>query len=179
MLGGRDLLSVEDTIVGEERSLSAYLSSPSEPLLNMVEERFPLSSGLFGADYKESVQSNHLELYLSKPLHGQYIHEINSQCDRKLRWSWLRKGSLVKEIEGFIMAAQEQVLATNLVKNRIHHLPVFPLCRLCHSCDEMVDHLTSSCSHVAQSQYKARHDQVASFVHWHLCRSSGFDIVNQ
>jgi len=36
--------------------------------------------------------------------------------------------------------------------------------------------LQSSCS---SAQYKARHDQVASFVHWHLCRSSGFDVVNQ
>jgi len=66
------------------------------------------------------------------------------------------------------MAAQEQALATNVVKNKIHHLQVSPLCRLCHSCDETVDHLISGCSCIAQSQYKARHDQVALFVHWHL-----------
>jgi len=71
VLGGRGLLSIEDAIVGEEWSLSAYLSSSSEPLLKLVEEYFPLSSGLFAADYKESVQACHLELYLAKPLHGR------------------------------------------------------------------------------------------------------------
>ena len=43
--------------------------------MRLVEECFPLSSGLFGADYKKSVQSDHLEL--SKPLHGQFMCEIN------------------------------------------------------------------------------------------------------
>ena len=99
-----------------------YLLTPKH-LLKLVEERFPLS-GLFGADCKECAQTYHLELYLSKPLHGQFMCEINTQCDQKLQWSWLRQGKLDKQIEGFIMAAQEQALATNLVKNRVHYLPV-------------------------------------------------------
>ena len=77
------------------------------------------------------------------------------------------------------MAAQEQALTTNIIKNRIHHLSVSPLSRLCHSCDETVDHLISGCSHLAQSQYKARHDQVASLVHWHLRKSAGIDVVGK
>lgn len=40
-LGDRGLLSIEDTIVGEERSLNVYLSSSPEPLLRLVRERFP------------------------------------------------------------------------------------------------------------------------------------------
>ena len=35
-LGGRGLLSIEDSIVGEERSLSAYMSLTPEPLLKLV-----------------------------------------------------------------------------------------------------------------------------------------------
>ena len=178
-LGGRGLLSIEEIIVGEERNLSAYLSSSPEPLLRLAGERLTLSFGLFGADYKESVGRHHLEVYVAKPLHGQFMREITNQCDHRLQWSWLCRSNLDKETEGFVMAAQEQALATNVVKSRIHQLPVSPLCRLCHSCDETVDHLTSSCSYIAQSQYKARHDQVALFVHWHLCKSVGFDVVDK
>ena len=137
------MLSVEDAIVGEEWSLSGYVSSSPKPLLKLLEECFPPSSGLFGADYRESVKTYHLELYLSKPIHGQFMCEINTQCVNG--YGYIRQGKLNKETERFIMAAQEQALAANLVKNRIHYLPVSPLCRLCHSCDETVDHLTSSC----------------------------------
>jgi len=107
-LRGRGLLSIEDAIVGKERSLSAYLSSSLEPFLKLVKERCSLSSGLFGVDYRESVHKHHMELYLAKPLHGQFLHEVNTQCDCKLQWSWLCKGDLDKETEGFIMAAQEK-----------------------------------------------------------------------
>jgi len=58
--------SFQDTIVGEEQSLSAYLSSSPEPLLRLVGECFPLSTGLFGADYKESVHTHHMDLLSCK-----------------------------------------------------------------------------------------------------------------
>jgi len=51
------------------------------------------------------------------------------------------------------------------VKSQIFHLPVFSLCCLCHSTDETIDHLISSCSFLVQSQYKKRHDVVASYIH--------------
>jgi len=68
---------------------------------------------------KENVIRNHHELYLAKPLHGQFMQDIGNEFDRKFQWSWLRQG---KETEGFIMAAQEQALTTNIIKSRIHHL---------------------------------------------------------
>ena len=35
---------------------------------------------------------------------------------------------------------------------------------------ETVDHLVSSCSKIAQTDYKERHNKVASMLHWYLCR---------
>ena len=87
-LGGRDLLSIEDSIIDEEQSLSAYLLSTSEPL-RLVKTFFTFSSGLFGSQYKESVVRSHQELYLAKPLHGQFMCDIGNDYDRKLQWSWL------------------------------------------------------------------------------------------
>jgi len=121
-LGGGNLLSIEDSIVGEEQNLNAYLLCTSEPFLQLVNSFFTLSSSLFGNGYKETVIRNHQELYLSKLLHGQFMCEIGNEYDCKFQWSWLCQGNLDKETEGFIMAAQEQVLTTNIIKNRIYHL---------------------------------------------------------
>ena len=42
--------------------------------------------------------------------------------------------------------------------------------RLCKVKEETIDHLVSSCSKIAQTDYKERHDKVASILHWNLCR---------
>ena len=49
------------------------------------------------------------------------------------------------------------------------------MCRLCGSKEETVDHLASSCSKIAQTDYKARHDKVAANLHWSLCKQFGFN----
>ena len=43
-------------------------------------------------------------------------------------------------------------------------------CRLCKVKEETIDHLVSSCNKIAQTDYKERHDKVASMLHWNLCR---------
>ena len=41
---------------------------------------------------------------------------------------------------------------------------------MCNVKEETIDHLVSSCSKIAQTDYKERHDKVASMLHWNLCR---------
>ncbi len=43
-------------------------------------------------------------------------------------------------------------------------------CRLCKEKDETVDHLVSACSKIAQTDYKERHNKVATMLHWNLCK---------
>ena len=43
----------------------------------------------------------------------------------------------------------------------------------------MIDHLISSCSYIAQTQYKKRHDLVASYIHWNLTKIAGFYVHEQ
>ena len=85
--------------------------------------------------------------------------------DAALQWSWLASASLMPETEGFILAAQDQAIATNALKCNIFHLPVSPSCRLCGRHDETIDHLVSGCEVIAQRLYKRRHDEVAKM--WH------------
>ena len=68
------------------------------------------------------------------------------------------------------MAAQDQAIRTNAIKARIHKTSSDSKCQLCKIKEETIDHLVSSCSKIAQTDYKERHDKVASMLHWNLCR---------
>ena len=50
---------------------------------------------------------------------------------------------------------------------------------MCHAADETIDHLISSCSYIAQTQYKKRHDLVASYIHWNFAELAGFYVTEQ
>ena len=70
-----------------------------------------------------------------------------------------------KETEGFIMAAQDQALRTNAVKTKIDKTANDSKYRLCKKKEETVDHLITACSKIAQTDYKERHNKVASMPH--------------
>ena len=85
-------------------------------------------------------------------------------------WRWLRAGKLKKETEGLIMAAQTQSLRKNALKARIEKSTSDAICRVCRQSEEIVDHIVSGCSKLAQKEYKQRHDCVARALHWDLCQ---------
>ena len=64
------------------------------------------------------------------------------------------------------------------MKVNIFHQPGSAKCRLCGSHDEIVDHLLTSCSMLAQSYYKKHHDAVALVILWELTKQGGLDIVD-
>ena len=83
-----------------------------------------------------------------------------------MTWNWLKNGYLKKEMEGFIMTAQDQAIRTNAVKAKIDKTSSDSRCHLRNVKDETIDHLVSSCSKIAQTDFKVRHNKVASMLHW-------------
>jgi len=77
-------------------------------------------------------------------------------------------------MEGIIFAAQEQALSMNAIKAHIYRMPCSARCQLCVVMDETIDHLVSSCSFLAQREYKKRHDCIASLVHYTLAKQAVF-----
>ena len=70
-----------------------------------------------------------MEAYKEKALHGQY--EKLTVGKRNIdSWTWLRKGTSKKEMEGMIIAAQDQALRKNVIKSRIDN-KMFHLCVEC------------------------------------------------
>ena len=50
-----------------------------------------------------------------------------------------------------------------------------PKCRICKQSNETISHIVSSCSKLAQKEYKRRHDNVATAIHWDLSGKCGFE----
>ena len=86
----------------------------------------------------------------------------------------MKRGTLKKETDGLLTAAQDQALRTNYIRNKIDRQDVSPMCRLCGEREETVSHITTECNKLAQiktSIYKSwRHDEVAQAIHWNLCK---------
>ena len=80
-----------------------------------------------------------------KTLHGQLLRQTEKLADKD-QWIWLRDGTLKRETESFIMAAQEQTLRTNLVKAKIDKSQEDSECRMCGKADESIRHFLSECS---------------------------------
>ena len=57
----------------------------------------------------------------------------------------VRKGTLKKETEGMIMAAQDLALRTNVIKCRIDKQDISPMCRMCGKREETIAHAVAEC----------------------------------
>ena len=95
---------------------------------------------------------------------------IEEDVDTAKSFSWLKSSTLKAETEGFVLAAQDQSLKTkNYIKN-VMKTGDDSSCRFCKQQSETVDHLISGCSVLATNEYIVRHNKVARYVHWRLCK---------
>ena len=84
------------------------------------------------------------ERWHEKPLHRQVVIQCTgADVDQMVTHQWLRSSVLKGETEGFILAAQDQSLATRNYKANILHNGADPKCRFCDEKFETVDHLVS------------------------------------
>ena len=79
------------------------------------------------------------------------------------------------ETGSLIVAAQNQIIRTNLVKAQIDKTQKDTLCRLCKKADESINNVVSGCSKLAQQEYKRRHDNLGKIVPWKLARKCNFE----
>ena len=173
--GGRGMISVEDCVEIETNSLHQYVVESKEKLLKAVKDEGILGEGMS----KEDVAEKRRNQYKEKPLHGQYVRSTEEIRDHK-SWNWLKRGTLKKETEGTLMAAQDQALRTNAIKSRIDKQDISPMCRLCGEREETISHIVAECTKLAQKQYRHwRHDRVALVIHWTLCKRFGFPHSDQ
>ena len=88
----------------------------------------------------------------------------------------MRNGTLKRETESLIFAAQEQAFRTNLIKGRIDKSKEKTKCRMCSRADEIINHIIGDCPKLAQTEYKRRHNWVGSRIHCEICRANGIHV---
>ena len=174
--GGRGLISVEDCVRREENALTTYIQKTTDHGIeaarpHMIKERVLMGEVVDKDEDKERRNEQRKDGWEKKIMHGQYQQQTKDIKDPTDSWKWLTQQDLHRETEGLIIAAQDQSLSTNYIKNKIHGQDISPKCRLCGDKDETIDHILNGCPKLAQSEYKKRHDKVAAAVHWSMCKN--------
>jgi hypothetical protein len=73
------------------------------------------------------------------------------------------------ETDGFIFAIQDRVINTRNYKKHICGLQsIIDKCRICGTEGETIEHIISSCTVLAQSEYKKRHDIFPKIIQMNL-----------
>jgi hypothetical protein len=105
-----------------------------------------------------------------KSLHGRYFKELEQpEINIQASHAWLKKSNIHSETEGFIFAIQDRVINTRNYKKHICGLQsIIDKCRICGTEGETIEHIISSCTVLAQSEYKKRHDIFAKIIHMNL-----------
>ena len=179
--GGRGLISVERCVSDEENSLGFYVANSEDNLIKGVAAAGTINTedAILSRELKKQKEKELRQNWNEKRMHGQFVRELPEKVDKDKTWQWLSRCDLKIGTEALLCAAQEQAIRTNYVKHRIDRTSESPLCRLCGTKSESVQHLVSGCEKLAQKEYKRRHDNVAKKVHWDLCKKNGLECTDK
>lgn len=134
--------------------------------LNLGEEQPGENFQLIRRNQEEKINN-----WSQKILHGRFhsiIHEPH--ISKEFSLTWLIKGELQPETEGFNLAIQDQVIATKNYKKFIikDTNTQDDRCRKCHQQAETINHITSGCKLLAGTDYTDRHNIAAKIIHQEL-----------
>ena len=151
-------MSVEETVNYENHSLKKYTEGSTVKLIWTADKIIKTNSEEGRQEYRNHQKTERKRNWHDKPMNGQHLRQTEDQAAKEA-WQWVKRGSLKRETESLIIAAQDQALRTNYRKAKIEKSTNDPKCRLCKQRDETVSHIVSECSKIAQTEYKGRHDK--------------------
>lgn len=177
-LGGRGFIDIKNLHYKQIDNLRSYFltkandSTIHNAIVNLPHFGTPLqlSNTYFQPKLKIIKDTQKIEAWKAKALHGKYPHQLDQEhIDRTASCTWLTKGNIFGETEGFLIAIQDQVIKT---KNYSKYILKEPLesdrCRLCQQSSETIEHITGGCHVLATKEYTHRHDNVAKHIHQQL-----------
>ena len=119
--GGRGLQGVKETVKVTNLGLENYVKQSRERLLTAarsvdIDLIEPIRKTLIEA--KKQKKKERTISWEEKMLHGQFVRQTK-EVGNQDRWQWLRNGTLKRQTESLIFAAQEQAIRTNVIKGKI------------------------------------------------------------
>ena len=127
--GGRGFLCVEDTVNLAKIGLERYVKESKERLIIAARGDNENTEIDTDNEFKTRTKLERKTKWKEKTLHGQFLRQTEELADKD-QWAWLTDGTLKRETESLIMAAQEQALRTNLVKAKIDKSKEDSKCRM-------------------------------------------------
>ena len=118
---------------------------------------------------------------LEREAYARQYRRLTEQppVDMKETYGWLKAANLPAATEALVVAAQDQALWTQYYERKILHRDVGRTCRTCSVALETVDHIVAGCSALAPMDYTKWHNQVASIIHWDVCRHFGVPVESR
>ena len=109
--------------------MERYVQSSEEELLKAVREE-DTGSQETATSFKVRRRAENTQEWKEKALHGQFLKETEDQKNEET-WKWLKEGSLKRETEALITAAQDHGIRTNYIKANIDKSQRDAKCRMC------------------------------------------------
>jgi hypothetical protein len=88
--------------------------------------------------------------------------------DKEKSLVWLCRSGLRGETEILIIAAQDQALNKYVLSSEEHHV--------CYKA-EHIEHIVVGCTTLSPSEYTKRHNKMAGYIHWMLCKHRGYRLL--
>ena len=149
--GGRGLQGVGDSVKLTNLGLENYVKESRERLLTAarsvdIDLIQPIQETT--SEAKKQKKEERTISWEEKMLHGQLVRQTK-EVGNQDRWQWLRDGTLKRETESLILAAQEQAIRTNVIKGKIDKSQEQTKCRMCSKADETINHIVRECPKLA------------------------------
>ena len=135
--------------------------------LNMAQEEIDthMKPTKAAKDIKKNAKNTSLEdtkrRWREKPLHAKYpLKTDHADVDKATIHPWLSSSSLKMKLKDSYSQLNTKVYPHEYTNFRLYTEK-----------EETVDHVISACPTIANTEYLQRHDRVAKFLHWALCKN--------
>jgi len=92
---------------------------------------------------------------------------------------WLYNSGLKGEMESLIIAAQDKAFNMCYHQRNIMKQPIDIKHRMCYKAAEDMKHIVAGCTTPMPSEYTNRHNKVAGYVHWMICKHMGLQVTDK
>ena len=121
---------------------------------------------------KDELHKERLNKFTTKPQHGAYFRQLKNDINvnQKESMSWLNKCHIQPQSEAYICGLQELAIPTRWHEKNLFKTSPTDSCRVCLKEIETTSHILSGCDNLAKKEYLERHNNVAKYVHFEICK---------